>query len=580
MKNSYLKKISLVLALTMGLSSLAGCSSDSSSSSSSSTADTTETVESTADAAEEVVEDDGNYVDGFLVPEETRTFRVMMYDRGYVDGEYSTEYNPSTIYIEETFGELYNCEIEWVLVSRTEADDLLNVMMAAGSAPDICFSYDRDLVYQYASQGGLTNLTEYYDQAEYLQVLCGDAMDSCMYDGEVVSIPAIRSIVAQHSTSIRTDYLEEVDMDLPTTTEEWYDCMVAFKEAGLIDYPVLIKNTDKFQELSTLLWSFVDADLSEKDDYTLPWLSLPGWEDGVEFLNQMYNEGLIDPEFALDQNNTLYNQRLSSGDFASGTDLTAVFSTNSEILSAYSFEPDMRIAIIEPFTDSEGVANHPVYSEVGMYNFCPVTSSDNADLVVAYLNWMADAEDGLRLQKGIEGIQWAWADGEVGSYYIGQDAIAEEDRADGWEDWVNEDGSNRRSWTGSDLYPLTSSTYDTPEAYILTREVTAAVTGANTVDEETGGEYLSAITREAIELSMTNPFIDVRENPDYDTVFSTVSTYQTNLNDIYTDGLVKCITCSPEDFEATYASVVAEYLNAGGQAIIDEKTAYYEANFE
>ena len=40
---------------------------------------------------------------------------------------------------------------------------------------------------------------------------------------------------------------------------------------------------------------------------------------------------------------------------------------------------------------------------------------------------------------------------------------------------------------------------------------------------------------------------------------------------------VKSITCTTDEFDTTYDTLLEEYLGMGGQAVIDESTAAYEA---
>lgn len=66
--------------------------------------------------------------------------------------------------------------MEFTSVPRAESDDKLNIMMAGGSAPDIVFTYDQNLFYNYASSGALHDLTDVY--AKYgsnIEEYCSEA---------------------------------------------------------------------------------------------------------------------------------------------------------------------------------------------------------------------------------------------------------------------------------------------------------------------------------------------------------------------------------------------------------------------
>ena len=53
--------------------------------------------------------------------------------------------------------------------------------------------------------------------------------------------------------------------------------------------------------------------------------------------------------------------------------------------------------------------------------------------------------------------------------------------------------------------------------------------------------------------------------------------YSATLLSLYQEFYAKLIKCDPEDFDDLYAELCEEYLEAGYQAIIDERLAAYEA---
>ena len=57
------------------------------------------------------------------------------------------------------------------------------------------------------------------------------------YDGGIYTLPRIQkaSTSAKGQMYFRTDYLEEVGLDVPETVDEFYRALVAIKGAGLTD---------------------------------------------------------------------------------------------------------------------------------------------------------------------------------------------------------------------------------------------------------------------------------------------------------------------------------------------------------
>lgn len=116
------------------------------------------------------------------------------------------------------------------------------------------------------------------------------------------------------------------------------------------------------QEISfgyfNMLYSFIDPSLTQEElTLTYPFL-YPGYKDGVRFLNQCYNEGLISPEFALDTDCSKMYSDITNGyvgfftqNLLTGYKPGSYFETMAEnVEGAYYVACD-------PFTNSEGQAS-------------------------------------------------------------------------------------------------------------------------------------------------------------------------------------------------------------------------------
>ena len=52
--------------------------------------------------------------------------------------------------------------------------------------------------------------------------------------------------------------------------------------------------------------------------------------------------------------------------------------------------------------------------------------------------------------------------------------------------------------------------------------------------------------------------------------------YNTTLKDFHREILVRCAMCKPEEVHDLFQQLVQEYLNRGGQAVMDERTAAWD----
>ncbi|MBO4824706.1 MAG: sugar ABC transporter substrate-binding protein, partial [Lachnospiraceae bacterium] len=138
------KLLSVLLASAMILS-LAACGDKTTSTSSTETS-----VSNTETSVSEEVKSDEPDARGLLNGKfvDTREISVELYDRN-VDGGTEAGDNAWTKWIQEQMLERYNVKVSFVTVARwTEGDDINN-LLAAGTAPDICYTYSYPTIQTY-----------------------------------------------------------------------------------------------------------------------------------------------------------------------------------------------------------------------------------------------------------------------------------------------------------------------------------------------------------------------------------------------------------------------------------------------
>ena len=134
------------------------------------------------------------------------TLRVSVFDRGNAGGT-APDDNYWTKWIQENFGDPRNITIEWVVIPRSEEVAKLNILMASGEAPDICFTYDGGVVGNYVNQGGLMELTDLLDQyGPNIKALLGEnVIKAGRKNGGLYTICARRVVIADQGIFIRED---------------------------------------------------------------------------------------------------------------------------------------------------------------------------------------------------------------------------------------------------------------------------------------------------------------------------------------------------------------------------------------
>lgn len=565
------KLLSVLLAGTMVLS-LAACggssSSDSSSTSSStSTSDSSTSSSSSSDASSESTggNSSSELVDGKFA--ETRKITVEVYDRG-IDGGSDVTNNMYTEYIKQGMLEDHNVEVEFVSVPRWTEVEQINNLLAAGSAPDICVTYDYATIQTYANMGGVLDLSQYVDAySDDLPNLWNWLGDTNIYwdkdpeTGTIWALEAKLAVTNRVNTFVRKDWLDKLGLDAPTTKQEFEDMLIAFRDNAelllgadadkMIPYSV---SYDVGWRAATLIESFLDPDMSDKEYYVNGYddrkATQNGTKEAIRLLNKWYNEGLMWNDFALyGSGDTTEDDMMKAGYVGAFSHNWDYPFRNSEDSINASLQrivgEDAAFIAVDCFEDSKGTHTKFVSGPIDRKLFFPSTN-DEPLASLLYLDWISDPEHLEYLQIGDEGV----------THNVLEDGAIETIAATG--DAIMNSGMNID-------YTLTCN-----GLHLQDEEITELSRAHNYANNDPD------IVAEADEIAQT----DNRQgkNVNVGTIESEegMSTLLSEKRDILYD---QSVICSEADFDSTWDSYLQDYLDAGGQAIIDERTAKWEATF-
>jgi putative aldouronate transport system substrate-binding protein len=474
------------------------------------------------------------------------TLRVELFDRNNTPaGEPPITENFMAKYIQENFGDPNNITVEFVTVPRAEEVDKLNVLMASGSAPDIIFTYSKPTVQNYVKGGGLTDLGPLIEEyGPNLKKVLGPSLPYGVFEGKQYAIPALRVIQAQATTFIRKDWLDQLDLPLPQTTEEFVNAMRAFKEKDpgntggkVIPYSYI----DVFHTMALVnsFWKWDEID--DRDLYAVPrWLQ-PGSKEGYRLLNTMYNEGLIDPDFAIaDEFSQTFAQQVVTGIAGAATPNTNEPVYNGYYANLKANNPNAVLEPIDPFTTPDGKRPKPMYEPIGAYIMVPA-SSKNAVAAIKYLNWMADPENIMVLQNGLEGI----------SYEISEDGLP-----------VLLDTPEATNW----LYNYYDYCIILNGKFVSTEDPVKNI-AANAFDLQ-----FKDFTVKSIQAGINDGYVI----PRVDIPVEAEIKYAKILEDFEKEMLAKIVTAKPDQFDKVYDQMVNEYMAKGGKAVMEEKMKAYD----
>lgn len=280
-------------------------------------------AEEAASASEVLISPAGE----FPVVSESITIKAFICPRSAVKDYKENEF---TYWLEDLTG----INLEFDIPPVADAQQKLNLMLASGDLPDVIIgcAIRLDQLQILADQGLVVALDDYIAEygTEFRQVFetfpqVKDLIT--LADGKIYGLPHINDCYhcsMSQKMWVYQPWLDKLGLDVPTTTEEFYQMLKAFKEQdpngnGKAD-EIPLSGTQRanggwHSQLDQFLMnSFVYNDgvtgnnapsLILEDGTIKAAFTQPGWQEGLIYLNKLYSEGLIDPQVFTNDGNQL-----------------------------------------------------------------------------------------------------------------------------------------------------------------------------------------------------------------------------------------------------------------------------------
>lgn len=485
--------------------------------------------------------------------EEPVTLRVSVFDRGNAGGT-APDNNYWTAWIQENFGDPRNITIEWCVIPRSEEVAKLNILMASGEAPDICFTYTESVAANYVAQEGLYELSDLLDKyGPNIKALLGEkVINAGRFNGGLYAIPARRVVIADQGIFIREDWVEKLGMEMPTTKEELLTVLRAFRDNDMNG------NGDTTDEIPWAVGSDLTMgglfqlsflkDLSDRSLACIPRPMSDGYKDYALFLNQMYNEGLLSPDFALDKADLLFNDITAGKAGVYCYNYDHPIRVSPGILAALqAYEPEAKLTALHCFESVTDPTKyyHSMYGAHGLLNFIPIYSQQ-PEAAMMYLDWLCQYDTIYFLQNGIEGV----------TYDLNEEGIPVVKTPDE----ANHDKTFNSMQNLDYTLLINGQWLDTEERTMKAQSLSYQ-----------GYAHLYE------DLYTKNHVDPITTGFHFETVLENEAQYSTTLSDFQKELLTKVAMAKPEEASALFDTLVEEYKAMGGQAVMEEKLAAWDA---
>lgn len=239
------------------------------------------------------------------------------------------DYNDVLVW--EEYEKKTNIHIDWGLTPNEELDTKIMLDLVTGEHPEAYYATGLPVnsIYEYGQHGTLLKLNDFIDDympnlKQILETYPDIKKGITFPDGGIYSLPTIHdpeftSLLSNNKPFIKKEWLEKLDMDIPETTDAYYDYLKAVKETDLSDnnkgdeVPFSAMNINHLYNY--LKGSFgignrgshhqhIDVDPETDELRFFPMTD--EYKQLVEYMNKLYTEELIDDRiYTMDDNKFL-----------------------------------------------------------------------------------------------------------------------------------------------------------------------------------------------------------------------------------------------------------------------------------
>lgn len=434
-----------------------------------------------------------------------------------------------------------NLEIQWV--PDGTYDEKVNASLATGTLPQVTYLKNaaslvnmRDAI----RNGQFWEIGPLLDQYPNLSRLKPDVLKNTAVDGKIYAL--YREVpLSRQGIIYRKDWADKLGLGTPTTIDEFYNMLKQFKENdpdgnGKDDTIPLSDRNDliygAFKTISS--WFGTPNNWGEKDGKLAPEFMFPEYMETMKFFKKLHQEGLINQDFPVtsktDQQNLLITGK-------AGVYIGAMGDVSSLHPKVVEVNPNAELDVqnkIEGGPNGFGIWSVPGYGSVILFPKTAIKSEEELKDVLAFMDQLMSTELGNLIYWGIEGEHHKIEDGKV---------IPSEDT----------------KLTDREVKPYQAM----------------QVGGPLTVEGFLEAKHILPVKAKSEELIVENNDYLI-EDPSAALDSKTFNEKGVQLQEMIKDGTYQFMLGDID--EAGFQAVIDNWLKSGGQQIIDEYNASYEAS--
>lgn len=337
---------------------------------------------------------------------------------------YNVAFDPNTDIIADVIKEVTGYDVEYYTLPAENADEKL-VMEVAGGADYDCIQVSPNQFQTLMSQGALMGLNELLD-AYGQDILAGvseDTWRACSdEEGTIYGIPYKYPYdnEVQGFMACRWDLMEAAGIkEIPTTIDEFYDCLVTLKEYYGDEYIIFAgpymsgsEGNGNWVFPESIACAFgIYSDWMVDDEGNVYYMTeAEGFKDMVEFLTKCNEEGLIDSDWVVNSSSTVCEKFSGGKSIITSINRNGLGTTIPAMLETLGITMD-DLKYIGALKGADGSCKFMSTEAVNQYTVILKGSENAADVV----NWInLKQQNQLYINIGKEGVHFNYdEDGSI-----------------------------------------------------------------------------------------------------------------------------------------------------------------------
>lgn len=464
----------------------------------------------------------------------------------------------------------------------------VELMIATGELPDLIFAKgDSDILIE---QGALIDLSDLIDEyGPHIKALYGDEYEKLQSSRENPAIYQLycgkvqdEALTSSGTAQLQWAVLAFNDYRIPYTLEEYGDMIREYKARHLnIDGQTTIGIT-----LSVTDWHWYttlanpsgyiangaidNGQWIVSDDYKVQYKHMVGGQkEYYRWLNRMYDEKVLDQEFAI-QTHEDYLEKIASGRVLGLLDADWDYTTAENTLKAAG-RYERTYAGLPVTIDSSVKCASLAPQGLNTWGIGITTACKDPVRAIQFLDWLCTEEAQILVNWGIEEV----------NYYYDEDGVrcrtAEEiERAEKNVSYQNETG------VGLHSYPFPSygnTVLDSTGNYFC-------ILNPESVADSYNEQEQAALEAWDVErLTDIFPQADEFEKKEYTPLWSRIlpadlDRQLSRLDEIAREGLIDCVVCTPDKFDSKWDQLQQNLIAAGAYQAQEQMTELLRAEIE